>query len=81
MVRTIKKQAYGKGKSPDHKLVFLFCQHSLERQTHGEVEREVAAEGGVHDGEMFAACLIGRVDGFHACVETQDKIVEVKTKA
>ena len=81
MVQTIKKQAYGKGKSPGHKLVFLFCKHSLERQTHGEVEREVAAEGRVHDGVMFAACLIGRVDGFHACVETQDKIVEVKTKA
>ena len=33
-----------KAKALTISLFFLFCKHSLERQTHGEVEREVAAE-------------------------------------
>ena len=52
--------------------------HSSERQSDGEVEREVAAEVRMNDGIMLFVILVSRVDGFHSHIEAQDEIIEVQ---
>ena len=42
------------------------------------MESEVALQVMVQDGIMVFLFLIGRVDGFHAHVETKDEIVEIQ---
>ena len=54
---------------------------SLEGETYGEVEGEVALEVGMDDGEMLTLGGIGRVDGLHAAVETENEVVKVEADA
>ena len=53
----------------------------LERQADGEVQREVALEAGINDGEVLLGGGVGRIYCLHAAVETQDEVVEVETNA
>ena len=54
---------------------------SLEGETYREVEGEVALEVGMDDGEMLTLGGIGRVDGLHAAVETENEVVKVEADA
>ena len=35
----------------------------------------------MYNGKMFSIRLIRRIDGFHTAIQTQDKIIEIQTKA
>ena len=52
----------------------------LEGQTHGEMEGEIAFKVGIEQRIMLARGFVGRVNGLHAEVETQNEVVEVKSK-
>ena len=52
--------------------------HLSERHTYGKVESEVALEVWVCYGEMSVAVCVGRMDCFHATIESKDKVVEVE---
>ena len=54
---------------------------TLERQAHGKVERKVAAEVRVEDGVMLVIALIGRIDGLHSAIKTENEVIEVESQA
>ena len=47
-------------------------------KAHCKVKGEIATEIGMEYRIMFLFSFIGRVDGFHAHVETQDEKVEIE---
>ena len=61
---------------------FNFCPQVSERQSDGEMEGIVTTEPRVDDGVvLLVVFLVGRVDGFHTEVESQDEVAEVETEA
>ena len=54
---------------------------ALERQSDGKMERIVAAELLMKNGEMLAMCIVSRIDGLHTQIETQDEIIEIHPQA
>ena len=48
---------------------------SLEGETYGEVEGEISLEFGMDDGEMLALGCVGRIDGLHTAIETENEII------
>ena len=49
-----------------------------EGEPHCEMQGEIAWEFGMNDGELVAACIAG-VDGLHATIQTNHKVVEGET--
>ena len=50
----------------------------LEGQTHSEMEGKIAFKVGIEQRIMLARGFVGRVNGLHTKVETQNEVVEVE---
>ena len=50
----------------------------LEGQTHSEMEGEIAFKVGIEQRIMLSRGFVGRVNGLHTKVETQNEVVEVE---
>ena len=45
------------------------------------MEGEIALEFGMDDGEMLALGCVGRIDGLHTAIETENEIIQVEANA